>query len=241
VLLLNRCNPTASVLVIGGTDAPGSGTAERVKLSTLTPQWGHAMSVPGAPTRINVTAVLLPDGSVFVVGGTSDPASPCARYDVDSGTWRTMARANYRKQYHSVAVLLPSGKVLATGGSNYGGGSNVIEVFSPPYLFNRFGGAAARPGITNAPATMSHTGSVQIESPQASEITSVVLVRPMAVTHHTDSEQRRVELDFHRHGNTLHAHLPHAHGESGLLPLGYYMLFILAGSVPSTARFIRVT
>ena len=221
VLLLNRCNPTASVLVIGGTDAPGSGTAERVKLSTLTPQWGHAMSVPGAPTRINVTAVLLPDGSVFVVGGTSDPASPCARYDVESGTWRTMARANYRKQYHSVAVLLPSGKVLATGGSNYGGGSNVIEVFSPPYLFNMLGGAAARPVITNAPATMSHTGSVQIDSPQASAITSVVLVRPMAVTHHTDSEQRRVDPDFHCHCNTLHAHFSHAHGETGLLPLGY--------------------
>ena len=135
---------------------------ERIKLSTLTPEWGHAMTVPGAPTRINVNAVLLPDGSVFVVGGTSDRAAPCARYDADSGAWRTMARANYRKQYHSVAVLLPSGKVLATGGSNYGGGSNVIEVFSPPYLLTKFGAAAARPVIANAPGSMSVGGSVDI-------------------------------------------------------------------------------
>jgi hypothetical protein len=241
VLLLNRCNPTVSVLVVGGTQAPGSGTAERIKLSTLTPEWGHAMTVPGAPTRINVNAVLLPDGSVFVVGGTSDPAAPCARYDPDSGTWRTMARANYRKQYHSVAVLLPSGKVLATGGSNYGGGSNVLEVFSPPYLFTKFGTAAARPVIANAPASMSLGGSVQIDSPDAAQITSVVLLRPMAVTHQTDSEQRRIELAFHRHGSTLHAHIPHGHGEPGLAPLGYYMLFILRRNVPSTARFIKIT
>ena len=241
VLLLNRCNPTVSVLVIGGTQAPGSGTAERTKLSTLTPEWGHAMTVPGAPTRINVNAVLLPDGSVFVVGGTSDPAAPCARYDAAAGTWRAMARANYRKQYHSVAVLLPNGKVLATGGSNYGGGSNVLEVFSPPYLFTKFGGAAARPTITNAPDSMPHGGHLQIESPSANQITSIVLVRPMAVTHQTDSEQRRIELDFHRHGNTLHAHIPHGHGEAGLAPLGYYILFVLKDGVPSNGRFIRLT
>ena len=241
VLLLNRCNPTVSVVVIGGTQAPGSGTAEQVKLSTLTPDWGHAMTVPDGSTRINVNAVLLPDGTVFVVGGTSDPAVPCARYNPANGQWQTMARANYRKQYHSVAVLLPSGRVLATGGSNYGGGANVIEVFSPPYLFTLGGGAAARPTIANAPASMSHTGPVQIESPDAAQITSIVLVRPMAVTHQTDSEQRRIELDFHRHGNTLHAHMPHGHSEPGLAPLGYYMLFILKGRVPSTARFIRLT
>ncbi len=63
----------------------------------------------------------------------------------------------------------------------------------------------------------------------------------MAVTHQTDSKQRRIELGFHRHGNTLHAHMPHAHDEPGPARLGCYMLFILKGSVPSAARFIRLT
>ena len=56
-----------------------------------------------------------------------------------------MASVNYRKQYHSVALLLPNGKVMATGGSGYGGGSNVIEIFSPPYLFH-----GPRPVINSA-------------------------------------------------------------------------------------------
>lgn len=244
VLLLDDCHPAARVLVIGGTSAPGSGTAEMIKLSTLTPRWSHPATVPGADTRINVNAVLLPDGNVCVVGGTSDPAAPCAHYLAATNQWRTLARANYRKQYHSVAVLLPSGKVLATGGSNYGGGSNVLEVFSPPYLFTPTGLPAARPTITTAPATVaggSHAG-FHIECPQAASIRKVVLVRPMAVTHQTDSEQRVVHCTFHVHGTDIHAKTPHGHDDPGLLPLGYYMLFVINDrGVPSVAEFVRVT
>lgn len=244
VLLLDDCHPAARVMVVGGTAAPGSGTAEMIKLSTLTPRWAHPATVPGAESRINVNAVLLPDGSVTVVGGTTDPAAPCARYLPATNTWRTLARANYRKQYHSVAVLLPSGKVLATGGSNYGGGSNVIEVFSPPYLFTPLGTPARRPTIASAPAEIageSHAG-FHVECPQASTIRKVVLVRPMAVTHQTDTEQRVVTCPFHVHGTDIHAHIPHAHDDPGLAPLGYYMLFVIdAKGVPSVAQFVRVT
>lgn len=240
VLLLDPCEPSVRALVIGGGTTPGNETAEMLTLSTLNPTWGHAMTVPGGEGRNNVNAVLLPDATVFVVGGTSDPSVPCALFDPRTHTWRTMARANYRKQYHSVAVLLPSGKVAATGGSNYGGGSNVIEIFSPPYLFKADGTLADRPVITNAPALVHHSGGTfPVESPQAAEVERVVLVRPMAVTHQTDSEQRVIRMSFTRAGTTLTVTVPDPDHPHGTAPRGHYMLFVIDDAgVPSEGRFI---
>jgi hypothetical protein len=150
-----------------------------------------------------------------------------------------MARANYRKQYHSVAVLLPSGKVMSTGGSNYGGGSNVIEIFSPPYLFKPDGSPADRPAIDDAPDMVHHGHMFDVESADAADIERVVLVRPMAVTHQTDSEQRVLQMSFTRSGTTLTVTAPDHHHPHGHAPRGYYMLFILNGAgVPSEGRFI---
>ncbi len=233
VLLLGCDSHQARVLVIGGTSAPGSQTAQIINLSTLTPTWEMPMDVPGGVPRNNVNAVLLPDGTVFVCGGTSDPTKPCALFNPATDTWSEMERANYRKQYHSVALLLPSGQVMATGGSNYGGGSNVIEIFSPPYLFK-----GARPQITTLPGMVHHAGKFDLESPEAADIAKVVLVRPMAVTHQTDTEQRVVEMTFTRSGSTLKVKAPNGHHPHHT-PRGYYLLFILNGKgVPSEGKFI---
>ena len=240
VLLLDPCEPSVRALVIGGGTVPGNESAELLTLSTLNPTWGHAMTVPGGEGRNNVNAVLLPDGTVFVVGGTSDPSIPCALFNPETHVWRTMARTNYRKQYHSVAVLLPSGKVAATGGSNYGGGSNVIEIFSPPYLFNLDGSLADRPEISHAPPLVHHSGGTfEIVSPEAADIKRVVLARPMAVTHQTDSEQRVIQMSFTQSGTTLTATIPDPDHPHGTAPRGHYMLFILnEKGVPSEGRFI---
>lgn len=233
VILLGSDPLVARVMVIGGTSAPGSQTAETINVSSLTPTWEMAMDVPGGVARNNVNAVLLADGTVFVCGGTTDPAVSCALYNPSTDAWSAMARLNYRKQYHSVAILLPSGQVMATGGSNYGGGSNVIEIFSPPYLFK-----SAPPQIGAAPAMVHHAQMFVVESAQAADITRITLVRPMAVTHQTDTEQRVIELTFTRSGNQLTVNAPngpHPH----YAPRGYYMLFIInASGTPSEGRFI---
>jgi hypothetical protein len=233
----------ASVLVVGGTSAPGSSTAQIIDLHTLNPVWQMPMEVPPGVARNNVNAVLLPDGTVFVCGGTADPNVSCALYRPGSGTWAQMAHLNYRKQYHSVAVLLPSGRVMATGGSNYGGGSNVIEIFSPPYLFQLDGSPAPRPVIDASPALVHHGQTFSVGTPDAADVRTVVLVKPMAVTHQTDSEQRVVELRFVRRGHTLRVTAPDGHGGGGhvhgMAPRGYYMLFILNGrGVPSEGKFV---
>jgi len=240
VLLLDPCEPTVRVMVVGGGTAPGNETAEIVTLSTLNPTWEHPMIVPGGSGRNNVNAVLLPDSTVLVAGGTADANVPCALYNPATDTWAEMDAVTYRKQYHSVAVLLPNGKVMATGGSNFGGGSNVIEIFSPPYLFNSDGSPADRPAIDEAPEIVHHSGGTfTVESPNAADIERVVLVRPMAVTHQTDSEQRVIQMAFTRYGTTLTVEVPDPDHPHGTAPRGYYMLFILNNDgVPSEGRFI---
>ncbi len=67
-------------------------------------------------------------------------------------------------------------------------------------------------------------------------------MRPMAVTHQTDSEQRRIQLSFTRTGSdTLIADAPNGRHPHAVAPRGWYMLFILNGNgVPSKAEFIEL-
>jgi hypothetical protein len=234
VILLDPCDPTVRVMIVGGGSAPGAETVEIITLSTLNPTWDMPMVIPGGSDRRNVNAVLLPDGSVLVCGGTTSPSVPCARFDPSTDTWSEMAPVNYRKQYHSVAILLPSGKVMATGGGAFGGGSTAIEVFSPPYLFR-----GPRPAITAATDFFHHGQTFDVETPQAADIHKVVLVRPMAVTHQTDTEQRVIQMQFARVGTTLKVQAPDHHHPHGMAPRGYYLLFIVDDKgVPSEGRFV---
>lgn len=79
----------------------------------------------------------------------------------------------------------------------------------------------------------------------------MVLVKPMAVTHQTDTEQRVIQLEHIVTGPSTisvtapdgrvypyHAGGSHTHAIAGR---GYYMLFLLnTAGVPSRAKFIRL-
>jgi hypothetical protein len=242
VLLLQPTYPFVQVLVVGGGTAAQSATARLINLSTLSPAWGEPF--PLLEARVHPNAVLLPDGTVFICGGMEETATPptggrCELYDPAAGTLREMAALSYPRHYHSVALLLPNGKVMAAGGASPGGCSlsafNTIEVFSPPYLFR-----GARPAITALPGLVHHGQSFEITTPDADDVARVVLVRPMAVTHQTDSEQRVVTLQFARTAaDRLTATMPDGVHPHGMAPRGYYLLFILkANGVPSEGRFI---
>ena len=127
----------------------GKDTSETVDFSSITPTWSQA-TIPGGP-RNNANLVLLPDGTVFLLGGATsggDAADECALYDPDTGTWSEMNSLTYKRAYHSVAVLLPSGKVMVTGDEE----SYSIEVYSPPYLYT----SGPRPNITAYPDVVHH-------------------------------------------------------------------------------------
>lgn len=152
-ILLQPAFPFVRVIVVGGGDATSNATAQTVNLSTLSPSWGPASSIPDGRARTNVNTVLLPDGTVFVCGGTQAAPHTCYIYNPNTAVnaWRQMDELNAPRHYHSCALLLPNAKVMVAGGAAAGGCTasveNTIEVFSPPYLFNADGTVAARPAI----------------------------------------------------------------------------------------------
>ncbi len=242
VLLLQPTYPFVRVLVVGGGDAAQSATGQLINLSTLSPTWGDAF--PLLHARVHPNVVLLPDGTAFISGGmeetgTPPTGGPCELYDPAAGTLTEMADVAYPRHYHSVALLLPSGEVMVAGGASAGGCSlsdyNTIEVYSPPYLFK-----GARPTMSPLPALVHHGHDFDITTPDADDIVRVVLVRPMAVTHQTDSEQRVVQLPFVQPtAGTLTATMPNGVHPHGMAPRGHYIVFILnASGVPSTGQFV---
>ncbi len=232
VMLLSRSWPYVKVMVIGGVGGD-QGTYEiaNVTAPSGTTSWGAATPFPDGVDRSLASAVLLPTGNVFVVGGSTSPSSPCAIYNPSTGAWSAQAELPSVRHYHSVALLLPSGQVMMAGWQN-----STIEIFSPPYMF------AARPTIAAAPALVHHGQTFAISSPEAETITKVVLVRPMAVTHQTDSEQKVIEMDnAHDHANPdqIRVTAPNGGHPHSFAQKGYYMLFAInAAGVPSVAKWI---
>jgi hypothetical protein len=128
-----------------------------------------------------------------------------------------------------VSILLPSGRVMMAGWNN-----SSIEIFDPPYMFH------TRPTISAAPSLVHHSQTFTISSPNAASIDRAVLVRPMAITHQTDSEQRVLLMGcVHRKGHKLTLKAPHGGHPHALAPKGYYMLFVVNDSgIPSEGRWI---
>jgi WD40 repeat protein len=260
LLLRQHCTEPDRIMVVGGGGPSTMGTSQIIDVSTPSPTWGSTTNL-NHPRR-NVNVVLLPDGTVLACGGRdalNNPVYPCELYNPSTDTWSPMASLKNERAYHSVALLLPSGKVMVTGGGADGWLSfnHSIEIFSPPYLFNTDGSEASRPEVTSFPdpeagQIVLHGSTFEIEtSCDACDIASVVMVRPMAVTHQTDTEQRVLELSFTTSGaTTLSVTAPDGrvfpYGMGGghthaVAQRGYYMLFILNNSgVPSVAKFIRL-
>ncbi|MDQ0850536.1 hypothetical protein QFZ65_002474 [Arthrobacter sp. B3I9] len=206
---------------------------------------------PMALGRIHLNAVILPDRTVFVSGGSlKQESEPLARlqselYDPATDTWRLMATAQVPRLYHSTAVLLPTGQVVAAGGNPEGGSQAVfeppdpneemrIEVFSPPYLFR-----GDRPLIKGAPSSSTYGVDIEITTAEAGDIKWASLVRPGVTTHSFDTSQRLVDLEItSRDAETVTAKVP---GNPNLAPPGWYMLFIVnQQGVPSEATWLSL-
>jgi hypothetical protein len=187
--------------------------------------------------------VILADGEVMAVGGTEmadDPTKAVLAGEIwnpATGRWRTVASMAQPRMYHSASLLLPDGRVLTAGGEPSTAGPvtpKTAQVYSPPYLF-----AGPRPTISSAPAGVRYGTSFPVGTPNAAGITSVALIRPSAVTHAYNMDQRYVPLAFRHAGGALSATAP---ANGNIAPPGYYMLVIkTAAGVPSVAKWIHLS
>ena len=243
VMIYRNTCPHTRILVVGGCDSSGAGinsAAEIIDASFLSPTsaWAFTAPLPDASLRRQCNAVLLPDNTVLVAGGVTTPNSPCMLFDPVANTWSLLANLPSVRMYHSVMILLPNGKVMMSGWAN-DAASGTIDLYSPPYLFK-----GARPTISSAPATVNFGQQFTIGTPDATAITRVTMVKPMAVTHQTETNQRVIELSFlhdHVHPTNLIATAPDGGAPHSFAPRGYYMLFILnSAGVPSLAKWIHL-
>lgn len=194
--------------------------------------------------RTNVNAVVLPNGKILIVGGHSNgqkwsptPVLPTEIYDPATDTYETTASLNFPRQYHSVCILLPDGRIFAAGGVAPGtadADQHSMELYTPGYLTG-----ASQPVITTAPTVFTFGATFTVDTPQAAEIDSLVLIAPMAVTHHTDAGQRYIKLSIQSRTATSLTGVAPANGN--IAPPGFYMLFIVKNNgIPSAGRFVQV-
>ncbi len=240
---------TAKILVVGGGNTP-TNTAERIDLGGAG-TWVNSGTMSVARRQMNAT--LLADGTVLVTGGTNATGFNTAPTSSavlaaelwnqnNPTTWTKLASMTHYRLYHSIALLLPDGRVLSAGsGAPAATGMSddyTAEIFSPPYLFKLDGTPATRPVITNAPTSISFGVPFTIQTPDAASITKVTFVRLGAVTHSTNMNQRNTNLAFTAGSGSLSISPPTS---SQMAPPGHYMLFIINGNgVPSVAKIIRI-
>jgi hypothetical protein len=241
------------VLTLGGGNIETNPDANRltdvVDLKAATPAYSPGPLLPsgtmtgGAPQtpaqgKMYLSAVLLPDGKVFETGGAlhnrADPVYEASMYDpVTNAFTAGMATDPRPRGYHSSAMLLADGRVM-TFGDNPGNGTfdTHVSIYSPPYLYQ-----GARPVVSNLSTTQWAYGTTPTMTVSA-PITRASLIRPAAVTHSSDPNQRFVDLPLSVNGTTIGLNLT---SNPNIAPPGWYMLFALGtNGVPSVATWVHV-
>lgn len=212
-------------------------TSQSIQADAGTPAWADLASMTYARTELN--SVLLPNGQVVLFGGQKESYPQTIKpelYKPGQDSWKVLAAGASVRNYHSTALLLPSGKVLTAGGDDR---QWDYQVFTPPVLLCNVM-TDPRPEITSFP--QEPNDQLGYDDTEAliyeGNVAKVVLQRPGSVTHHTDYDQRQIELSFVDTPPSLTFTTP---SDPNLAPPGYYMLFIVSNSGKwSEAEWIRL-
>lgn len=214
--------------------------------------------------RVNSNAVILLDGSVLLVGGLDHlPRGNCQprriteRFkpeEVFGGSpfdvhwrWQDMDEQLGERGYHSVAGLLPDGRVFSAGGRWMTGlmdDWNSVELYSPPYMFS----LQPRPVIIGSFTDSFVHGEpidFDLKIRGGGELSRLALLRPGNATHAFDMSQRYIvleEADTLYVGNdtwSVSADIP---ANPSAVPPGWYLLTAIGGpgKVPSAGKWVKI-
>ncbi|MFE2302094.1 galactose oxidase-like domain-containing protein [Streptomyces sp. NPDC059445] len=243
------------VLTLGGGNIDSNPAANRltdiIDLKAANPAYTMGPKIPqgtvdvgngkvaqtGEQGKMYVSAVLLPDGKVLETGGAlhnrADPVYEASIFDPATSAFDPVAADPEARGYHSSAFLLPDGRVMATG-DNPGNGTwnHDVSIYTPPYLLK-----GSRPTITSVidkEWVYGDTQRITVDRP----VVKAELIRPAAVTHSSDPNQRFVDLPLSVDGNNVDLNVT---SNPNLAPPGWYMLFAVdANGVPSVAQWVHL-
>jgi DNA-binding beta-propeller fold protein YncE len=193
-------------------------------------------------------SVVLPSGEVLVIGGNTsglkfnDTGSVLAAelWNPRTGNWRTLSSMSVPRNYHSVALLLPDGRVWAGGGGLGGNAADHrdAQIFTPPALFAANGSLATRPVIQAGPTQIGLGTQFTVQATPG--LSKFSFIRMSAITHSVNTDLRYLTLPFVE--TTPGNYLITGHANSNVMLPGYWMLFGLDGnSVHSEAKIIQVS
>lgn len=232
------------VMIAGGgninTATPAINLTDIIDLKQNVPAYVAGPNIPG-DGKMYVNSTILPDRTVLLSNGgklnrdNSTNVMTASLYNPATNTMTSVPADPIGRNYHSSAVLLPDGRVVVLG-SNPGDGSFEmrVSVYSPAYL-----SSTARPQVTNAPAAGTYGQSFNFGvATNNKTIKYAQLIRPMSVTHQTDSNMRLVDLPIVVQNGAATVTVP---TNRNLLPPGPYMLTVTdSDGVPSIASWVTI-
>ncbi|MES2736030.1 MAG: putative Ig domain-containing protein [Verrucomicrobiota bacterium] len=206
-----------------------------------------AATSPMKYVRQFANSVILPNGEVMVMGGNSsglkfnDTGSILSPeiWNPTTGQWREVTDMSVPRNYHSLALLLPDGRVWSGGGGLSGNSADHrdAQLYTPPMLFKADGSAAVRPVIQQAP---SYVGTGMTFTVQATPgITKFSFIKMSSQTHSMNTDLRYLSLPFTETSPGLYSVTSHAN--LNVMTPGYWMLFgIGADGAYSESKVIQV-
>jgi fibronectin type 3 domain-containing protein len=241
--LQNSTSERGKVLIVGGSTTDTANATTSVQMldfnqgTSTTPVIRSVQSIRNG--RKFLLPMILPNGRVLVLGGSSqsneNPVYVPEMFNPVNEAWTNLPAATVPRVYHGVALLLPDGSVWTASSSISRTVSEFrTEIYRPDYFFS-----GPRPTISGAPTVGNYGNSITIPTPDATNISTVSLVKLPCTTHHYDTDARLLWLQVtSRTSNTVRVSAPI---NANLAPPGYYMIHVLNGSsIPSTARIIKI-
>jgi Domain of unknown function (DUF1929) len=239
-----------SILLAGGK--LGTPAVRAVDVFDPAQPSGWKPSVDLMHNRHHPSSVLLPDGRTLLINGhdpvgspSGDPAVTHAQYVDPRNQFALSTGASSSgvvRGYHSIALLLPDGRVLVGGGRDQVTSTSLekptLQYYSPDYI------SKPRPLIGSAPTSIGYSNSFAL-SVSGGSPAEVVLMSLGSMTHSIDMDQRSVQLIISSSvpsGTGVTTISVAAPSTSQVAPPGDYMLFVLDGNhVPSIAKIVRLS